>query len=194
MVMTMATLEVETSLTIKLNLFIHPPPILSPHQYLDFVHSLSLTQCHPVASLGQHVCHITTFHVHFCIWCSHKHFLATPVLVHSGDACWHATLPPTIPRSCTLTFISAFTIFTHPCMQTCLTFHTSILAFACLFVHINLCTLGMGLHSTQNIILLLFQECSRNVLQSCSQCMADVTVHVRLNMKLHHLFSLSSLG
>ena len=36
--------------------FIHPPPIHSPHQYLDFVYSLSFMQCHPVTSLGCHAC------------------------------------------------------------------------------------------------------------------------------------------
>ena len=82
----------QTSLTIKPNPFIHPLPILSSHQYLDFVHSLSLTQCHAVASFVQHICHITTFHMHFHIWCSHTYSLATPVSVHWGDAC--ATSPP----------------------------------------------------------------------------------------------------
>ena len=112
----------QTSLTIKPNSFIHQPPILS-HPYLDFVHSLSSMKHHPVASLGQHMCHITTFQQ-----CSHAHSLATPMLVHSGDACATsppfacahlcATLLPTTSHSCTPTLISTFATFAHPCSHT----------------------------------------------------------------------------
>jgi hypothetical protein len=75
--------------------------------------------------------------------------------------------------------------------QNCLAFHTSILAFACWFAHIDSRTSGMSSHSTRNITLPLFQEFFS---QSRSQCMADVTVRVRLNMNPHCPFSLSSLG
>ena len=42
--------------------------------------------------------------------------------------------------------------------QNCLTFHTSILAFACWFTHIDSRTAGMSSHSTRNVTLPLSQE------------------------------------
>ena len=191
------TLE-QTSLTIKFNPFVCPPPILSPHQYLNFVYSLSLMQRHPVTSLGWHVCHITTFRMHFSAYSAlmhtpsqHLHMLVHLVMrvprhhhlhmhVCVQHSHWHSSQH-------SLTHV-------HAHMQTCLAFHISILVFTFWFAHIDSHTSGMGSHSTRNIILPLFQEFSRNVLQSHSQCMADITVCARLNMRPHHLFSLSSLS
>jgi len=106
---------------------------------------LSSTQCHPVASLRRHACHITTFHVHFRVQCSHAHSLATPVLVHLGDAC--ATSPPfvcNIPthnpsQSHTNIHLNICNVHSpmFTCTQTCLIFHISTLVFVCWFTHID---------------------------------------------------------
>ena len=161
------TLE-KTSLTIKPNPFIHPPPILSPHEYPNFVHSLSSTQHHPVTSLGQHACHITTFCMHICIQCSHAHSLATPMLVHLGDAC--AMSPPFAHAHLHATLLPTFIccICSPVLMHTCKPVSLFIFPFwhSLAGSHIDSCTLGMGSHSTQNVILLLFQEFSCNVCSS----------------------------
>src|SRR5882762_778814 len=191
----------QMSLTIKFYPFIHPPPILSPHQYLDFIffyhrHNAILL----LHSGGTHatsppfmctfaysaLMHTPSQHLCWSTWVMH--------VLHHHRLC--ATFPPTIPRSHTPTFISTFAMFIHPCSHAHrpVSFFIYPLWCSCAGSHTLIRMSGMGSHSARNVILPLFQEFSHNVLQSRSQCMADITVRIRLNMKPHCLFSLSSLS
>lgn len=62
---------------------------LSLHQHLKFVRLLSSTQRHPVIPLGRHVCHVTTFGVHF----------AYGDLTHSPSRSTMFSISASVPKS-----------------------------------------------------------------------------------------------
>jgi hypothetical protein len=145
----------------------------------------------------------------------------SPPFAHTHS---HMTLLPTIPCSRMPMFIPRFTTFAHllshthgadahlwvctrqawahvqPNLSHYLSFET-FLAFS--HIHSGICMLvrthwfthmrhGLAFNPTRHTAALSKFSC--NILQSHSQCMADVTAHVRLNMKTHHPFSLSLPG
>jgi hypothetical protein len=227
----------QTSLTVN-TLYPSTTRSHSLHQHLKFIHILSSMQRHPVVPLGRHLCHVTTFLVHFAYGdLTHSPSRSTifsisasvpesypPFIIgtmptvrstqvmhmprhhhsHTHIRVWHSH-PWSLAVACRRASQDSQHLFTrfHTCTQLTLTHgfahvehgltfnpthHTPFhLRPFSLFAHPFWCpragsrTSGMGSCSTRH-------RFSRNISQSHSLFIANITARTMLHVKLYHPF------